>query len=412
MPPAALPQPVAFPAIERAAAFTSSPEFDLLLACCAEYSNQQRAERIRKILACQLDWERLIQLTEQHGVVPQVYRCLSDAAEVVPSGALEALRRHDEANVRQTLWLTRELLRILECLHSLGIAALPYKGPVLAEILYGDVALRQFSDLDVLIHAADVAKTKAALIELGYEPGIELTQRQERAYLASGYEHTFGSTHGRNLLEMHWQILPRFYSVDFDVDGFFDRAVPVSIGGHSIHTLSAEDLMLVLCVHAAKHVWVQLSWLCDIAELARSRQCDWDAVQKYASRLGIERVVAVTFLLAYKLLGTPLPAIVQNRLQADHTIEALVDQILLIIAESAEYNTESIPYFRLMMDLRERRWDRVRFLWRLVLTPSVAEWSAIRLPGPLLPLYRVVRAGRLAKRSWHLIRNSLHVYYL
>ncbi len=413
MPPATLPQSVSPAALEPpGAAFTSSPEFDLLLACCAECSNRQRAERIREILACQLDWERLIQLAEHHGVVPQVFRRLSAATDVAPSSPLETIRQHYVANARQTLWLTRELLRILEHLESHGIAALPYKGPVLAEILYGNVALRQFSDLDVLIRAADMPKIKAALVELGYEPGVELMQREERAYLASGYEYTFDSAHGRNLLEMQWQILPRFYSVDFDVDGFFDRAVLVSVGGQPIHTLCAEDLILVLCVHAAKHVWVQLSWLCDIAELARSRQCDWDAVQKYASRLGIERVVAVTFLLAYKLLGTPLPAIVQNRLQADHTIEALVDQILLIIAESAEYNTESIPYFRLMMDLRERRWDRVRFLWRLVLTPSVAEWSAIRLPGPLLPLYRVVRAGRLAKRSWHLIRNSLHVYYL
>jgi hypothetical protein len=110
--------------------------------------------------------------------------------------------------------------------------------------------LRQFSDLDVLIRAADMPKVKAALDELGYEPGIELTQRQERDYLASGYEYTFDSTHGRNLLEMQWQILPRFYCVDFDVDGFFDRAVLVSVGGHSIRTLSMEDLILVLCVHA------------------------------------------------------------------------------------------------------------------------------------------------------------------
>ncbi len=89
---------------------------------------------------------------------------------------------------------------------------------------------------------------------------------------------------------------------------------------------------------------------------------------------------------------------VQKRLQADRTIEALADTMLPVIAESAEYNTESISYFRLMMDLRERRRDRVRFLRRLVFTPSVGEWSAIRLPGALFPLYRVVRAVRLAKR--------------
>src|SRR5712692_11770999 len=119
MPPTALPQPVASPVFGRPAAdFTSSPEFDLLLACCAECSNRQRAERIREILACQLDWERLIQLAEHHGVVPQVFRRLSAATDVAPSSPLETIRQHYVANARKTMWLSRELLRILEHLES------------------------------------------------------------------------------------------------------------------------------------------------------------------------------------------------------------------------------------------------------------------------------------------------------
>jgi hypothetical protein len=76
----------------------------------------------------------------------------------------------------------------------------------------------------------------------------------------------------------------------------------------------------------------------------------------------------------------------------------LADEIQPIIERSAPYNTETIPYFRLMMRLRERWQDRARFLWRLVFTPSLSEWSAIQLPKPLHPLYRVVRLSRLAKR--------------
>lgn len=398
MPSAALPQPVASPARERtAAALTTSSEFDLLLACCAEYSNRQRAQPVREILARQLDWERLIQLAEHHGVVPHVFWRLSAAADMMPSSALEGLRQRHEANARQTLWLTWELLRILQHLDSRGLAALPYKGPVLADILYGNIALRQFSDLDVLIRATDLPKIKAAFLELGYEPGIELTQREECAYLVSGYEYTFDGSHGRNLLEMQWQILPRFYSVDFNVDGFFSRTVLVSVGGYSLRTLCPEDLILVLSVHAAKHVWVQLSWLCDIAELARS-PLDWGAVQRHARHLGIERIVAVTFMLAHQLLGTPMPPPAHGRLQTDPAIAVLVNRILPLIAEGVEYNTESIPYFRLMMNLRERWWDRARFLWRLAFTPSVGEWSSVRFPRQLFPLYRIVRAVRLAKR--------------
>ncbi len=106
----------------------------------------------------------------------------------------------------------------------------------------------------------------------------------------------------------------------------------------------------------------------------------------------------MTFFLAHKLLGTPLPAPVQAQLRTDCAVEALASRVLPIITQSAEYNTEAAPYFRLMMDLRERWPDRVRFLWRLIFTPSVGEWSAVKLPGPLFPLYRVVRVFRLMGR--------------
>ena len=394
MPLAAPRQPVphVIPEIQRGASSVFNPEFDFLLDC-ANSSRIERAERIRNIRP--LDWRRLIDLAEHHGVIPQVYRSLS----VLPDVALpNSLRQSQERNARSTLWLTRELLRILKRLDSYGIFALPYKGAVLAEILYGNVTLRQFSDLDLLIHSSDLPRIKSAFAELGYQRGIELAPREERDYLKSGYEYTFDSVQGRNLVEVQWRILPRFYSVDFDVEGFFTRAVPFTLGGMTLRTLCAEDLILVLCVHAAKHAWQQLSWLCDIGELAQSPQVDWNAVDQQAKHLGIQQMVAVSFFLAHKLLQKPLPHIVQAQLKKDVSIENLASEIIPMLVRGDDYDTESISYFRLMIGVRERWPDRVKFLWRLFTTPSVGEWSAIRLPDPLFPLYRVVRVFRLLSR--------------
>jgi hypothetical protein len=289
-------------------------------------------------------------------------------------------------------------MRIVSHLESAGIQALPYKGPVLAETLYGDVAHRQYSDLDILIHPADVPKAKAALSkDLGYKPGFELASRIEKSYVKTGYEYPFQNVYGSGLLELQWRILPRFYSIDFNVAEMFERADEISLG-RAMRTLRAEHLLLVLCVHAAKHVWVQLSWLCDIAQLLKSSQLDWSAIHDQARRLGIERIVNLNLLLAQKLLGSALSPAIQKRLAEDPSTSVLADEILPIIQRSAPYDTESIPYFRLMMRLRERWQDRVRFAWRLAFTPSVSEWSTIQLPKPLQPLYCLVRLSRLAKR--------------
>jgi predicted nucleotidyltransferase len=373
-----------------------TPELDLILACSGDDSDGTLSARIQQILHGGVDWDRLVRLAHQHGLVPLVFRRLSVEMDPARSPGLESLRQHEKANAHRTLWLTLELLNIHRHLQARGLEVLPYKGPVLAEMLYGSVALRQFSDLDLLVKSVDLPKIKEALAELGYEPGLRLAQAAERDYLKSGYEYTFDGARGRNLLEIKWQILPRFYSIGFDVNDFFERATAVTLEGQRLCTLCDQDLMLVLCVHAAKHAWRQISWLSDIAQLARSRALDWTALQAEARRLGITRILAVTFLLAHKLLGAALPP--QLGLEEDPKAEVLAQRMVRLVVAEEEFDPESMAYFRLMMQLRERRRDRCVFWWRLLSTPGAGEWSAVSLPGPLFPLYRVIRVGRLAGR--------------
>jgi hypothetical protein len=390
---AAAPRPEPEPLPASIAGPATTPEFDLLLACCRVPLGRD-PEQVDIAQAPGMDGVHLVQLAEYHGVVPRVYASLS-ASVLLTAEVREALRQRSEANARRALWLTHELRRVLDCLESRGMAALAYKGPVLAEQLYGDVAQRQFSDLDVLVHQANVPQVASLLRELGYDCGIKLSQRQERAYLASGYEYTFDRGEQRNLLEIQWQVLPRFYAVDFDMDGIFRRAVPVKLAGRAVKTLGPEDLLMVLCVHAAKHAWVRLSWLCDIVRLTECRTIDWGAVRLQARHLGIARIMATTLALADTLLDTKLAASLGL---PDARLQKTWQEIMPSMADAAEYDAESLSYFRLMLRSRERWRDRMRFLWRLASTPGPQEWSAVQLPDWLFPLYRGVRVFRVAAR--------------
>ena len=189
---------------------------------------------------------------------------------------------------------------------------------------------------------------------------------------------------------------PRFYAVDFDMDGLFERAVKVRVAGRSVKTPSPEDLLLVLSVHAAKHVWGRVILLRDIAQVLKLENLNWDWVWCRARELGIQRILRVTFLLANRLLRTGIP--VEGAVLADQAARVLADEIAAKMAGGVSYDPEQTSYFRLMMRLRERRADRVRFLARLAFTPGPGEWGAVRLPKALTPLYRVVRLGRLTSR--------------
>jgi len=340
----------------------------------------------------------VFELAERHGTQPLLYQALSGFERAVPPEEMFLLKQAYQTNLHKALLLSRELIRIVDALTGLGIDVMPYKGPALAEVLYGDIALRQAGDIDLLIHPQDLGRVRDAVRELGYTPHMSLSDAEEHAYLKSGYEYAFDGAAGPNLLELQWAIQPRFYAVDFDMDGLFERAVTVTVAGRPMRTPAVEDLFLVLSLHAAKHVWGRLVWLCDIARLMNFPDLNWEWVGSQARELGIVRILRVTMLLANRLLGAAIPAAAEKSLPEDREVAALVEEVRTHVLGETAFNVESVAYFRLMMRLRERGADRRRFLRRLVLTPGPGEWDVVGLPGVLFPLYRVVRLARLAAR--------------
>ena len=375
-----------------------APAWDLLLAASVADANESDRGRIRGLLEQHVDWEAVLRLVDEHGTSSLLYQNLSGLGDAVPSAALVPLRQRYESNVHKSLFLARELMRILDGLDGLGIEAIPYKGIVLSEAYYGDMALRQAGDMDLFVRARDVGRIKSAVRELGYVPHISIPEDAEADYIAAGYEWSFDSAAGRNLLELQWALQPRFYAVDFDMDGLFERAVKVTAAGRGVKTPSPEDLLLVLSVHAAKHVWGRLIWLCDMAQILKREKLNWGWVQGQARELGVERILHITLLLVERLLRAEIPEAIKASVVEDGVARAFADEIAANMARGVSYDVEQVSYFRMMMRLRERRADRWRFLTRLAFTPGPGEWEAVRLPRVLFPLYRVVRLGRLVAR--------------
>jgi Uncharacterised nucleotidyltransferase len=371
------------------------PEWTFLRTAVSD--SPQKLDRLRTI-STQVRWRILFDLAERHGVQPLLYRGLSSTDGLVPATDMRRLAQFYETNLHRSMLMAREMIHLLDLLAKNNIEVLTYKGLALAESAYGDIALRPVGDIDLLIHPEDLPRIREAVRPLGYVPHSVLSVAEERALLGSGYEYVFDGRAGQNLLEVKWGILPRFYAVDFDHSSFFRRAVCMKVAGHDVKTLSPEDLFLVLAVHAAKHVWERLIWLCDLGRVMRLETLDWAWVGVQAKALGIVRILRITLMLANGLLGVGIPEIAHCNLPPDTQADRLALEIAGYMAASAEYNAESVAYFRLMLRLRENRRDRARFLSRLILTPGPGEWAAVRLPEPLFPVYRLVRFGRLARR--------------
>ena len=360
-------------------------EFELILACCKRTNEAD----IMSLLSPGLDWERVLESAEHHRVVPVMHAVLA-GKRAVPS----ALRVRAHQHAWRALHFSAELRKISQCFERRGIEFMAHKGPALAQLLYGNHALRQFGDLDLLVRTRDVAPATDALIELGYAPHLRLSTRQEQSFLRSGYEFCFGLNSEPHLVELQWQIVPRFCSINFDMNALFSRSARIELDGTPLRTLGSADLLLVLCVHAAKHEWSQLGMLRDIATLAEF-DLDWNWIVAEARRLGILKILQVSLQAACKLFTIALSAQLPPANQRE---SQLVSVVIRRLQQNCETNTESFRYFRDQLHTRERRRDRARFMWRLATTPGIEEWRAVRIPDRYFAMYRVVRIGRLVKR--------------
>jgi hypothetical protein len=384
-------------------------EFEFLCALTGVELGQERLERIADWNLSGVDWSEFLRLAEHHGVLPLAARNLIEHARVkdgrgLPPEIERSLRSAYDANLRRGLWFTAELARIMQHFERRQLRVVPYKGPVLAQSVYHDVGLRSFSDLDFLISAADFDRAKQALAEIGYRPSAHFTRAVERLWLRKGYERSFDSVAGPNLVELQWALLPHFYAVDLHMEDLLGRAGRTVVGGCEVPCLSPEDSLLVLCVHAAKHVWTRLIWLADIAETLRSQSrtqtIDYSLVFSRARALGVLRILAVSFWLVKNMLHAELPKSAEEMIAGDDRVPVLGSEFAERLARGAAYDFESTEYFRLIMKLRERRGDRWRYLWRLVWTPGAGDVAAVRLPEALFPLYRIVRIGRLMRKLY------------
>ncbi len=376
------------------------PEVKLLLCCARSRRGPERSAEIEALLREKIDWEYLIRMARSHGIMPLLFWQLNAVSpEAVPSTLLDQLGAEFRNNSLRSLSLTGELVGLLRELEGQGVAAIPYKGPILAASAYGNIALREFVDIDVLVRKEEVFRAQKLLLAAGYRPEYRLTTAQQAAFLRYNCEHSFLNSNGGSAVDLHWAIAERHFSFPLDTEAFWRRLDRVSLGGSDVYTLSPEDLLLVLCVQGFKDAWERLKYICDVAEVIRAHQdMDWDRVLEQADALGGRRTLFVGLALAGALLGTPLPEKIAQEVQTDAAVRTLVGRVQerLFRTSGPPRRFPEIMFRPIHVKMRERLRDKVRYCARTAMTHTVGDWMALPLPRPLFSLYYVLRPIRLA----------------
>lgn len=380
-----------------AATYEAVPERRLLIGCARTRMTPSAASQIRQIASKPLRWDYLLQTAAENSVLPLLAVHLPVVApDAFTSEQFAQLKAAARAAGIRSLQLSAELIRVLDALRSQGISALPYKGPVVAMQAYGDLALREFEDLDIILSQRDMDRANKVLLALNYRPRSPWLF--DSAALVPG-EYKYVDAGRRLIVELHTELTLRHFPVAPDLDEMSKQGTDVAIGGHSIHTFSAEDTLLLLCVHGAKDFWERISWITDVSEFTqRVADLNWHRVFDRAQELKAGRMVLLGLALASDLLETPLPEDVRARIAADATVVMVAKQIaqkLLTDDRSVRTAAQSFRYRRQMVPGALDSW---RYGLRLATAPAEEDWTMVRLPRALAPLYVVFRPFRLFRK--------------
>src|SRR6266478_3474703 len=304
------------------------PEDDLLICIARRTLEVAREALLCRLLGRDLDWDYLLAMADRHSLIPLLHYHLSSIdSRAVPPAVMSRLEEMNRENTRFNLFLTGELLKLMTLLQDHGIEAIPFKGPTLALSAYGDIGLRQFGDLDILIKRQDFLAVRDLLLANGFTPRPDLNSAQQAALLRFDCSHNFANAKDV-WVDVHWDIVAPYYSVKIRADRLWDHLQPVTLNGRQILTLSTEDLLLILCLHGFTHLWERLGWICDVASLIDQQEnIDWRLVMENANKLGLRRILLLGLVLASELLDASLPAEMRQAADGDAVVKRLAHQV-------------------------------------------------------------------------------------
>jgi hypothetical protein len=356
------------------------------------------------------DWQGIEAKAASHGVAPVVAKVILQyandlAPEVVQQRSKDRLTLLAKKNI---LWL-QEWKRLLQTFDEALIPVISFKGPALALTAYHNLGLREFHDLDLLIHSRNVAQARDKLLGEGYvlwSPVVGDTL--EDLLRSKNRQLRFTNRVRGTSVDLHWGLLHEMFSFQLDVEQAFNTARRERHEEAEFLSLSPEYLLLYLCAHGTKNCWSKLSELCDVAAHIHSQsEIDWDGCIRLAEANGCELLLKHALLLCERVLGIDLPEMVKQHCRQNGTTIALSNAAESFLCLEGEMRPGYMRALKYYLAFAKTWRERIRLIFVRVFSPAEPDWQHVQLPRRLFGFYYVVRPLRfLQEQKSKLMRSS------
>jgi hypothetical protein len=330
-------------------------------------------ERFAALLKDTSNWSHLLRGAEDHGLISILAERVKNVGpSFVPPEARVKLRELQRSYSVSALQLTAEVFRVLEVFAVWGIDVLLTKGPALSARCYGDPGMRQYGDLDLIIHERDVRRATQSMLELAFDPRVPLAVIDSKKMPG---EYAFRKSGTDLLIEFHTERTFRYHPRRLQIDKLFERRAFVVIDGRDVPALSLEDELILICVHGAKHFWERLMWIADVAALISRQPLNWDRALAVANEVGAQRILRLGLRLASDLLGAELPFQLAASVRSDRAVARFAAQIESRLAEPELRAIGILQRAAFRVRMCDSLIPGLAYLLRLSLSPTEEDWT-------------------------------------
>jgi hypothetical protein len=336
------------------------------------------------------DWNGFLDSAYVHGVFPLVHKSLKSIT-AVPDAIKLRLKSTNLEIARRNMTMTAELLKIMNLLEENGIPALAIKGPVLSQMIHGDVTQRQYADLDILVQQEDMWSIGQLLARNGYVFDHPLKFIKNKTLLKIAKDITFSNEKQNVHIEVHWRLFSGKLFAKSNLKLFHENPVACDINKHPVATLDTDILLLYLLLHGSKHLWERIEWIVDVDRLIRNNiDIDWAGICTAAEVMEIEPMFYLGLSMTQSMFNTLLPAKILSYIEMHPEIVSAKDKLFDQIKANAILNENQL----FMHDLSDVGLEKInkstltylKNCFRL----TTNEIFVIDFPTVLSPLYYVI----------------------
>jgi len=402
-------------------------ENKLLLSCISFDKDINPSQRIPKILLeRKLDWHYILRNAHQNRITPFLYSNLLevDGERLVPNWVTQELAQTYHYVGFQNLRFYEELKNILLYFRNLEIDVIVLKGAALAEIIWGNVALRQMEDIDLLVREHDLERVDQMFSELGY---ISYEDYKSKEWYRNNHHHLapYYKPDKGVVIEIHRNIVSPNKLFNIDIGKMWERAQSIRIDGIDTKMLGPEDLMIHLCLNISySDLFVgKIRNLMDLSQTIRyyGKHIDWDRIIKEATEKKFTRFIYYPLYLAAGILKAGIEKEIIDSLKDNSDLRLLEDCLLKLIIRknifSKDKEVSVLPTWilgKVCSDLlyNDHTHQTIKSLFKTLFLPpnelitKISSPSFARISNFFYPFFRLIQVlsksiGILMKAVFH-----------